>query len=74
MAANCDAGLNWLSMAQEPAPSYTPPTAAEWTAALRQARASISSVGNRFGFPDRSAASGVRGAITIYAWNELAEG
>ena len=66
--------LNLLPMMQEPAPSYTPPTVAEWTAALLQARASISALGNRFGFPDRTTASGVRGAVTIYAWNELAEG
>ena len=46
-----------------------------WEAALLQARGLAAGAGNdKFGFPDATAPSGVRGAVMIYAWNELGEG
>jgi len=60
---------------EEAGPSFAAPTRAEWTAALAQARDLVTSPGNRvFGIPDATSASGVRPAISIYAWNELGEG
>jgi hypothetical protein len=60
---------------EEAGPSFTAPTRGEWAAALIQARDLVAAPGNRvFGLPDASAPNGVRGAISIYAWNELGEG
>ena len=60
---------------EEHAPSFAPPSEAEWEAALLQARGLAAGAGNdKFGFPDATAPSGVRGAVMIYAWNELGEG
>ena len=58
---------------EEHAPSFAPPTDAEWRAALAQARDLVVAPGNRvFGFPDGS--GGVQPAVCIYAWNEFGEG
>lgn len=60
---------------EEQGPSFSAATRAEWTAALTQARDLVTAPGNRvFGFPDATAPSGVRPAMSIYAWNELGEG
>ena len=60
---------------QEHAPSFAPPSEAEWEAALVQARGLAAAPDNaKFGFPDASAPGGVRGAVMVYAWNELGEG
>jgi hypothetical protein len=60
---------------EEHAPSFAPPTRSEWAAALTQARDLVEAADNRvFGIPDATAPGGVRPAISIYAWNELAEG
>jgi hypothetical protein len=60
---------------EEPAPSFAAPSRAEWTAALTQARNLVLDPANRvFGLPDATAPTGIRPAISIYAWNELGEG
>ena len=60
---------------EEAGPSFTAPTRGEWAAALIQARDLVAAPGNRvFGLPDASAPNGVRGAISIYAWNECRQG
>ena len=59
---------------EEHAPSFAAPTAAEWEAALRQAKAAVERPGSNFGFPDARAPGGVVPGFTIYAWNEYGEG
>jgi hypothetical protein len=60
---------------EERAPSFSPPSRAEWAAALTQARDLVADAGNRvFGLPDATAPGGIRPAISIYAWNEFGEG
>ena len=57
--------------------SRSAPAVAAWARvrALAQARGLVAAPGNaKFGFPDASAPGGVRGAVTVYAWNELGEG
>ncbi len=57
---------------EEQGPSFTDPTRAEWAAALTQARDLVADPANSvFGLPDASSPTGVRPAISIYAWNEL---
>lgn len=60
---------------EEAAPSFAAPSRTEWAAALTQARDLVLDPANKvFGLPDASSPSGVRPAISIYAWNELGEG
>lgn len=54
--------------------SYKFPTEAEWTAELTLVRERLFSSANRYGFPSSSSPRGVRPAVSIYAWNEYAEG
>jgi len=57
---------------EEQGPSFTDPTRAEWAAALTQARDLVADPANSiFGLPDASSPTGLRPAISIYAWNEL---
>jgi hypothetical protein len=60
---------------EEHAPSFYPPTEAEWEAALVQVRELVMQGNNtKFGFPDDTSPSGVQPAVCIYAWNEWGEG
>ena len=59
---------------EEHAPSFAMPSAREWEAVLRQAKAQCLNASNRFGFPDASAPHGYQPAVNIYAWNEFGEG
>ena len=60
---------------EEQGPSFSAATRAEWTAALAQARDLVTDPANRvFGLPDATSPTGVRPAMSIYAWNELGEG
>ena len=60
---------------EEQGPSFTDPTRAEWAAALAQARDLVADPANRiFGLPDATSPTGVRPAVSIYAWNEFGEG
>ena len=52
--------------------TFSPPTQTEWTAYLRKVKAKLVAPGARLGFPLDS--GGVQPAVTIYAWNEYAEG
>lgn len=60
---------------EEQAPSFAAPSQAEWVAALTQARDFVLDPANRvFGFPDTTSPTGIRPALSIYAWNEFGEG
>ena len=58
--------------AKEKSCSFAQPTREEWTATLRDAKGFVEAPGARLGFPSPSGS--VVPAITIYAWNEFAEG
>ena len=52
--------------------SFGEPTQQQWVEYLRKVRAKLLSPGARLGFP--LSGGGVQPAVTIYAWNEYAEG
>ena len=52
--------------------SFGEPTQPEWEQYLRKVKAKLESPGARLGFP--LSGGGVQPAVTIYAWNEFAEG
>ena len=54
--------------------SFAQPTVEEWRATLSRARAMVENTTNRLGFPSVASPTGVVPAITMYAWNEFAEG
>ena len=60
---------------EEHGPSFADPTRDEWTSALTQARDFVMDPENKvFGFPDATSPTGIRPAMSIYAWNEFGEG
>jgi hypothetical protein len=54
--------------------SFNQPTLAEWIATLEQVRKRVEAPGARLGFPSTLTPGAVVPAITLYAWNEFAEG
>jgi hypothetical protein len=52
--------------------TFGEPTLAEWTTYLQSVKAAIEAPGARLGYP--AADGGVHRAVTLYAWNEFAEG